>query len=64
MSCLIVESEEENEEEENQTLGGPETLRRWQQNGCVEKTKGRKRLKLPSASWDALIVHLKGLTCW
>ena len=45
MSCLIVGSEEENEEESNQTCLGPETLGRWQQNGCVEKTKGRERFK-------------------
>lgn len=49
MSCLIVgseeESEEENEEESNQICLGPETLGRWQQNGCVEKTKGRERFK-------------------
>ena len=30
----------------NQTrLLGPETLGRWQQNGCAEKTKGRERFK-------------------
>lgn len=44
MSRLIVGSEE-NEEESNQTFWGPETPGRWQQNGCVEKTKGRERFK-------------------
>ena len=30
----------------NQTrLLGPETLGRWQQNGCIEETKGRERFK-------------------
>lgn len=45
MSCLIVGSEEENEEESNQTFLGPETLGRWQHSRCIEKTKGRKRFK-------------------
>ena len=45
MSHLIVGSEEENDKESNQTFCGPETLGRWQQNGCIEKTKGRKRFK-------------------
>ena len=43
MNCLIVGREEN--EESNQTFWGPETLGRWQQKGCIEKTKGRKRLK-------------------
>ena len=44
MSRLVVGSEE-NEEESNQTFWGPETLGRQQQNGCIEKTKGRERFK-------------------
>ena len=65
MSRLIVGSEEENEEESNQTFWG---LRHWEDGNRMDALRKRKAErglnKLLGASWDALMFHLKGLTCW